>query len=425
MLNLTTKQTDALNYLTDLTTDYLGYGGAAGGGKTIVGCTWLILLGTELPGAKFFLGRDSIKDIKASVLKSFSEVAKLLSFSDYKFNDVGIIFGNNSEIELLDLSYYPYKDPLYDRLGSKEYTSGWIEEAQQVNYLAFEVLKTRVGRWKNDSCKAKILCTFNPKKNWVDTVFYRPFINKKESEGVRFVYALPSDNPYLPSDYVKRLHELKDESTKQRLLYGNFDYDDDPTALLDFDQIIDIWTVKDGGDKYITADIARFGSDKAVIMLWSGFRIDEIITFDVSSTTKIQNTINALATRNDVPLMRIIVDEDGVGGGVKDALRCKGFVNNSTPVNRNYYNLKSECGYKVSDVIRKISIKANVTNDLRDIINAELGQLKTYDADKDGKLRILPKDKIKENIGRSPDYLDNFIMRMYFEVQKEFKFSIV
>lgn len=425
MLNLTIKQTDALNYLTDLTTDYLGYGGAAGGGKTIVGCTWLILLGTELPGAKFFLGRDSIKDIKASVLKSFSEVAKLLSFSDYKFNDVGIIFGNNSEIELLDLSYYPYKDPLYDRLGSKEYTAGWIEEAQQVNYLAFEVLKTRVGRWKNDSCKAKILCTFNPKKNWVDTVFYRPFINKKESEGVRFVYALPSDNPYLPSDYVKRLHELKDESTKQRLLYGNFDYDDDPTALLDFDQIIDIWTVKDGGDKYITADIARFGSDKAVIMLWSGFRIDEIITFDVSSTTKIQNTINALATRNDVPLMRIIVDEDGVGGGVKDALRCKGFVNNSTPVNRNYYNLKSECGYKVSDVIRKISIKANVTNDLRDIINAELGQLKTYDADKDGKLRILPKDKIKENIGRSPDYLDNFIMRMYFEVQKEFKFSIV
>lgn len=425
MLNLTTKQTDALNYLTDLTTDYLGYGGAAGGGKTIVGCTWLILLGTELPGAKFFLGRDSIKDIKASVLKSFSEVAKLLSFSDYKFNDVGIIFGNNSEIELLDLSYYPYKDPLYDRLGSKEYTAGWIEEAQQVNYLAFEVLKTRVGRWKNDSCKAKILCTFNPKKNWVDTVFYRPFINKKESDGVRFVYALPSDNPYLPSDYVKRLHELKDESTKQRLLYGNFDYDDDPTALLDFDQIIDIWTVKDGGDKYITADIARFGSDKAVIMLWSGFRIDEIITFDVSSTTKIQNTINALATRNDVPLMRIIVDEDGVGGGVKDALRCKGFVNNSTPVNRNYYNLKSECGYKVSDVIRKISIKANVTNDLRDIINAELGQLKTYDADKDGKLRILPKDKIKENIGRSPDYLDNFIMRMYFEVQKEFKFSIV
>ena len=33
------------------------------------------------------------------------------------------------------------------------------------------------------------------------------------------------------------------------------------------------------------------------------------------------------------------------------------------------------------------------------------------------KLKLLPKDKIKENIGRSPDYLDNFIMRMSFEVK--------
>jgi hypothetical protein len=36
----------------------------------------------------------------------------------------------------------------------------------------------------------------------------------------------------------------------------------------------------------------------------------------------------------------------------------------------------------------------------------------------DGKLRILPKEKIKEHIGRSPDWMDIFIMRMYFEVHK-------
>jgi hypothetical protein len=36
---------------------------------------------------------------------------------------------------------------------------------------------------------------------------------------------------------------------------------------------------------------------------------------------------------------------------------------------------------------------------------------------KDGKLRILPKEKIKEHIGRSPDWLDVFIMRIYFKLQ--------
>ena len=52
---------------------------------------------------------------------------------------------------------------------------------------------------------------------------------------------LPKDNPHLPDDYMRRLEELKDESTKQRLLYGNFDYDDDPTSLIDFGQITEMW----------------------------------------------------------------------------------------------------------------------------------------------------------------------------------------
>jgi hypothetical protein len=307
---------------------------------------------------------------------------------------------------------------MFERLGSKDYTAGWIEEASQVHYLAFEVLKTRVGRWKNEIVKSKILCTFNPKKNWVDSTFYRPFSNGIEADSTKFIYALPSDNQHLPADYMKRLHELKDEATKQRLLFGNFDYDDDPTALIDFGQISEMWERSTlSGLKCITADIARYGSDKAVIFVWQGFTVIEVVTFDISSTTLIQNTIRALATKHGVMFQKIMVDEDGVGGGVVDTLRCRGFVNNSSPTDAGYKNLKSECGYKLAELFSQVGFTANVTNDTRDIINTELGQLKTYDSDKDNKLSILPKDKIKENIGRSPDYLDNFIMRMGFEVK--------
>lgn len=158
-------------------------------------------------------------------------------------------------------------------------------------------------------------------------------------------------------------------------------------------------------------------------MLWNDLQIEEVITFDISSTTKQQNAIRALATKHEVPMFRVVVDEDGVGGGVKDSLGCTGFVNNSKAQNKNYSNLKSECGYRLAEVFNQISVKANIKEDIKYIINEELGQLKTYDSDKDGKLKILPKEKIKENIGRSPDYLDNFIMRMYFEL-KHFKFHI-
>jgi hypothetical protein len=156
---LTAKQKIAFRYLTDNTTDYVGYGGAAGGGKTVLGCLWLISHGMFYHGSKFFIGRESIKDTRASVIKTWSEVAKNLDFYEYQYSESGIVFKNGSEIELLDLTFYPYKDPLFERLGSKEYTAGWIEEASQVNSLAFEVLKTRVGRWKNDRVKSKTLST--------------------------------------------------------------------------------------------------------------------------------------------------------------------------------------------------------------------------------------------------------------------------
>jgi len=427
MLELTLKQKQAIEYLTDPTTDYLGYGGAAGGGKSVLGCYWDMQMGYYAPGSKFFIGRDSLKDTRASVLHTWAQVASMFNFTDYKFDENGISFKNGSNIELLDCSFYPYKDPLFERFGSKEYTCGWIEEASQVHYQAFEVLKTRVGRWRNDefNIKAKILCTFNPKKNWVDTTFYRPFVKKQESKESKFIYALPTDNPYLPEDYIKRLYELKDEATKQRLLFGNFDYDSDPTALIDYGDIKSIWdnTHAVKGIKYITCDVARYGSDKAVIFVWDGFTVIKYLTFDISKTTDIQNSIQALKKQYSIQLQNIIVDEDGVGGGVVDTLRCTGFVNNSKAINPVYYNLKTECGYKLSETIKDIYFEATVTEQYRTEIEQELGQLKTYDSDKDGKLKILPKEKIKDNIGRSPDFLDSFIMRMYAEIKPKSSFG--
>ncbi len=44
-------------------------------------------------------------------------------------------------------------------------------------------------------------------------------------------------------------------------------------------------------------------------------------------------------------------------------------------------------------------------------------QVKQKDIDKDGKLAMISKDDIKQNIGRSPDEADCIMMRMYFEIK--------
>jgi hypothetical protein len=53
--------------------------------------------------------------------------------------------------------------------------------------------------------------------------------------------------------------ERSDEITKQRLLYGNFDYDDTPGKLFRRDEIVDLFTsnVREDNTTYITCDVAR------------------------------------------------------------------------------------------------------------------------------------------------------------------------
>ncbi|MBQ0035106.1 MAG: phage portal protein, partial [Bacteroidales bacterium] len=165
---LTNKQYQAMTALGD-GFQYLLYGGAGGGGKSWLGCSWLVMVCSNCPGVRYFVGRNNLKDTRDSVVITFTKVVNALGFTAYKLKDDGIRFSNGSEIVFLDLTFYPVKDPMFERLGSKEYTGGWIEEGGEVHQLAFEVLKSRVGRHLNQKygIPAQILITCNPKKNWL------------------------------------------------------------------------------------------------------------------------------------------------------------------------------------------------------------------------------------------------------------------
>ena len=234
-----------------------------------------------------------------------------------------------------------------------------------------------------------------------------------------FIQSLYGDNPFTAEGYKEQLMSLTDQATKERLMFGNWDYEDSPDVLIDFSTIQNMFNNNfvPLGAKKIVADIARYGSDRAIITVWAGLQLIDYVTFNISSTVDIQNAILALKKKYYIPASEIVVDDDGVGGGVVDNLKCKGFVNNSRPINPNYYNQKSECGYKLAELASQIWISCQLPENEKEAIALELSMLRTYDADSDGKLKIMPKDKIKEYIGRSPDWLDCFIMRMFWEVR--------
>jgi hypothetical protein len=429
-MKLLIKQEHAVYYLKDNITKEILYGGAAGGGKSALGVLWLIEQCQTYPGTRWLMGRSKLKTLKETTLNTFFELTSNLKLStSYNYNSqTGVItWTNGSEILLKDLYSYP-ADPNFDSLGSLEITGAFIDECNQISFKAWQIVTSRIRYKLNEyNLTPKILGTCNPAKNWTYSKFYIPTAAGTITETRKFIQSLPTDNPNLPPSYLDSLLAL-DENSKQRLYYGNWEFDNDPARLIDFDKIQNIFTndFVDAGDMYISADIARYGSDKMVILVWSGFRVIEIFTLDKSSITETAEAIKSLMNKHRVPLSNVVADEDGVGGGVVDIVRCRGFVNNSKALkeennNVEYQNLKTQCYYKLAELIQANKLFIDCNNaDIQDIITKELEQVKRDKIDQDGKLRILPKEKVKELIGHSPDYSDALAMRFYFDLKQTF-----
>lgn len=426
MITLNIKQTQALDLLEDTSTKELIFGGGAGGSKSFLGCYWVLKSCLKYPGIRALIGRATLKTLKDTTFKTFLEVCKLQGVKmdvHFKYNAQSntITFNNGSEILLKDLGYYP-SDPNYDELGSLELTLVFVDEVNQIPHIAWQIIKSRI-RFKLDEngLIPKILGTCNPSKNYVYTTFYKPNREGTLSSEKKFIQALVTDNPNISKHYIENLNSLP-KAQRDRLLLGLWEADDD-NQLCKQDAIVGIfdatWVDDTSTTHYIIGDIARMGSDRAVIGLWKGLRLIKVITFDKSKFNLLEDTIKELKNKYQVTNANILLDADGVGGFLVDALDAEEFVNNSRALNdEQYQNLKTQCYYKLSMMInnKEIYIEPDVlTENDKDMLIEELEQIKSSPTD-DNKLKIISKNEIKSNIGRSPDISDMLMMRMKYEI---------
>ena len=424
-IKLFPKQLRALRLLEDASTTELLYGGGAGSGKSALGCLWVIFRHLKYAGTRSVIGRSVLKNLKATTLNTFFEMAALVGLEpniDFRYNgqESTILFSNGSIIYLKDLFKQP-SDPEFTALGGLELTFAFVDEAAEVTQKAVDILKSRI-RYKltEYDLVPKILLTCNPSKGWLYTNYYRPDIEGKLPEYKKFIKALATDNKYLSPHYIAQLEKL-DPLTKSRLLYGNWEYADDDAILFQYNALGDLFTNTfiEGGSKYISVDVARLGSDKSIICLWNGKRLEQIVKIDKNTITELVERIKQMANEYSVPMSKIVIDADGVGGGVVDMLSgCVSFVNGSKALKgQNYQNLKTQCYYKFAEEVNNGRIYIGSTKYRKEIIE-ELEIVKRDKVDKDTqKLSIESKDIVKSKLGRSPDFADALIMRMWYDVK--------
>jgi hypothetical protein len=416
------RQAEALQYLSnDSSVNYVLYGGAAGGGKTMLGCTWQILRRLKYPGTRGLIGRAKLDTLKKTTVATFLEVANMIGLvagKDFTYNQQSHIikFMNGSEIILADLFLYP-SDPYMTDLGGLEITDFLIDEAAEVSEKAFNIVSSRVRYKLNEfNLVPKGLITCNPAKNWIYNQFYLPHKNNALPEYKAFVQALPGDNLHLPSAYVQSLSRLP-EVDRKRLLEGDWEYDNSADRLYQYEELIRCFRDPfDNGQMYLTGDIARLGKDRTVLCIWKGMSCIDIVVLSQKRIDETKREIQRLMQQYTIKLSNIVLDEDGVGGGLVDTLRCRGFQNGSKAVRGSQYqNLKADCYFKLGELIDKNELTLPIRYQ-EDIVK-ELEMVRRVNPDSDGKLKVTSKETISQRTGGlSPDFADAIMMRAYFEL---------
>lgn len=200
--------------------------------------------------------------------------------------------------------------------------------------------------------------------------------------------------------------------------------------------------LSDASKRFITADIATEGSDKFVIGVWHGWTLIKVISIDKSKAKEVNDKLIETKNKYGVPNTNIIFDSDGVGALVG------GYIPNSIPFHNggsviltkelktingkkqhekeNFKSLKHQCYFKLRDIINEFGM--NILEDCRDFeiqIKEELGAICKDDSiQKTGVLCIESKATIKEKLGRSPDFADMLMMRVYFDLVQRKGFSM-
>jgi hypothetical protein len=348
---------------------------------------------------------------------AFNRLRRYLSESGlYRFNESNLIIycPNGAEIH-----FKSAEKP--DNLYGEDVYAAVFDEAPRARPESWYALRSTLSSTK---APCKLIGNFGGISNWVHKLkekaqtdsayqYFKITCWDAVAEGILSKDEVEQAKRDLPEKIFKELYEAEASESEGQLILN--------------ESISKIFSNVHltGGVKYITGDIARLGNDKTVAFVWDGLKVIEIAEMQVSKVNESVDLINSLKIKHNVNLRNIIVDEDGVGGGVKDYLRCQGFVNNSKPLKvkgqqENFANLKSQCYYHLAQCINQNEIYAKCTPEQERFLTEELEWVrlaKTLDATK---IAIMSKDDIKKQIGRSPDYSDALMMRMYWEINPNY-----
>ncbi len=177
-------------------------------------------------------------------------------------------------------------------------------------------------------------------------------------------------------------------------------------------------TVPSEEDQVILAvDVARFGSDKSVILRRRGMVVEDVQAYRGLDTMKLTGLI--VAAIDSCNPQEVVVDEVGIGAGVVDRLREQGHhvqgINVGRPAqdNQHFANMRAEGYWRLRQLFTEGAIRIPADNDL-------IGQMAAlrYSFNSLGHVVMESKDEMRRRGVPSPDKADALMLALLSSKRK-------
>lgn len=220
----------------------------------------------------------------------------------------------------------------------------------------------------------------------------------------------------------------QDETTAMQLLKGRWYAADNDDDMFDYSALHDMFTndFVQGGERYMTADIAMEGSNEFVIYIWDGWRATHRYSMAKSDGKIVLERLQQMATRHKVPGSNVAFDSAGMGnylrGWLRNAIdfRGGGAAIEIDGVKMDFDNLKTQCAYHFAGKVKSYEVCVYVdSQEGQNKIVEQFDAHKKLGLNARNKLCMTGKDAVKLLLnGESPDDFDALTMRSIFDLKK-------
>ncbi len=367
------------------------------GGKTVLAINTLIAGAAAAPSQRLGYFGPTLRQAKRIAWNLLKEFTADIPAMEYRESELIAVFPNGSTVSLF---------------------SG--EDHDACRGLGFDgVVLDEVAQYPADAWPSSIRPTLSDRMGWalfIGTVrgrdvlfeFYQRGLDPAQPEWASALFSATDTGVLSEAELKSAQQSSVSPAHFEREYLCSFDASTDntliPLATATLAQKRNLRPSLRNSAKVLGVDVARFGGDKTVLVKRHGsviFRPTILPQMDL-----MQTSAHVARMLDEWQPHACFIDVGGLGAGVYDALNQQGF--NVTPVDfgssalqGGYANRRAE----MWDGLRQWLERSDsmIPNDpvlLSDICSP------TFDFNSANKLRIEPKEKIKQRLGRSPDLGD-------------------